>query len=332
MNGGFQVSCKRFLAYLQVVGITPSQPVECDAAAGIPAVLGGIDGALLEELWRESEAASCGLMPGELSEILLRAGAAQNYGVATGTIATRQQRGVFFRSLKLADLVLAQACAEGSERAWERLLALYRQPLVRAAIAITGSDTLGRELADQLYAELYGLTTRDGERRCPLASYRGRGSLIGWLRTTLAQRHVDHHRRSHREHPIDDSAEIEAPAAAATPDDPPAGLPTLERAIAAALTRREPEERFLLAAYYLDQRTLMQIAQVLGVHEATVSRKLKRVCEDLRKQIIKNLQGFGLSRRAAEEALGADPRDLDLNLKKLLQHSQSDTFQEKAAR
>jgi RNA polymerase sigma-70 factor (ECF subfamily) len=156
--------------------------------------------------------------------------------------------------------------------------------------------------------------------------------LIGWLRTTLAQRHVDHHRRSHREHPIDDSAEIEAPAAAATPDDPPAGLPTLERAIAAALTRREPEERFLLAAYYLDQRTLMQIAQVLGVHEATVSRKLKRVCEDLRKQIIKNLQGFGLSRRAAEEALGADPRDLDLNLKKLLQHSQSDTFQEKAAR
>jgi len=32
----------------------------------------------------------------------------------------------------------------------------YREPLVRAAIAITGSDTLGRELADQLYAELFG--------------------------------------------------------------------------------------------------------------------------------------------------------------------------------
>lgn len=295
-------------------------------------MMGGIDGELLEELWRESDAAGCGLVLAELNEILLRAGAAQNYGAAAGTIASRQQQGVFFRSLRLADLVLAQACAQGSERAWERLLQLYRQPLIRAAIAITGSDTLGRELAEQLYAELYGLTTRNGERRCPLASYRGRGSLIGWLRTTLAQRHVDHHRRSHRERQLEEFGEFDAPAPASEPEKLPAELPVLERAIEAALTRREAEERFLLAAYYLDQRTLLQIAQVLHVHEATVSRKLKRVCEDLKKQIFKNLQGFGLSRRAAEEALGADPRDLDLNLKKLLQNSQSETFQEKAAR
>ena len=77
---------------------------------------------------------------------------------------------------------------------------------------------------------------------------------------------------------------------------------------------------------------LLQIAKVLNVHEATVSRKLRRVCQQLRKQVLRNLQGFGLSRRAAGEALGADPRDLDLNLKKLLQYSQSDAFQEKAAR
>jgi RNA polymerase sigma-70 factor (ECF subfamily) len=86
----------------------------------------------------------------------------------------------------------------------------------------------------------------------------------------------------------------------------------------------------LLAAYFLDGRTLLEIAKVLKVHEATVSRKLKRVCQDLRKRILKNLQGFGLSRRAAEETLGTDPRDLDVNLKKLLQYSQSDAFQEKA--
>ena len=33
-----------------------------------------------------------------------------------------------------------------------------------------------------------------------------------------------------------------------------------------------------------------------------------------------------MSRRAADEALGADPRDLDVNLKKLLQYSQTDAF------
>jgi RNA polymerase sigma-70 factor (ECF subfamily) len=105
----------------------------------------------------------------------------------------------------------------------------------------------------------------------------------------------------------------------------------LGKAIEEALGRRQADERFLLAAYYLDGRTLLQIAQVLHVHEATVSRRLRRAIDDLRKQVLRNLQDFGLSRRAAEEALGADPRDLDLNLKKLLQNSQSETFQEKAA-
>jgi len=43
------------------------------------------------------------------------------------------------------------------------------------------------------------------------------------------------------------------------------------------------------------------------------------------------LQNSGLSRRAADESLGADPRDLDMNLKKLLQNSQTETFKEQAA-
>jgi RNA polymerase sigma-70 factor (ECF subfamily) len=309
------------------VGLTPSQSVDSNAGSGISAALGGLDGVLVEELWQESEAANCGLILAEFTEILLGVGTAQNYGLSPGTVATRQQQGAFFRGLKLADLVLAQACSRGNERAWERLFALYRQTLIRAAVAITGNDTLGRDLSDQLYAELYGLTTRDGERRSPLASYRGRGSLIGWLRTTLAQRHVDHHRRSHREQPLE---EFEVAAPNPEPVKEPTELTTLERAIEAALKRREAEDRFLLATYFLDERTLLQIGQMLRVHEATVSRRLRRLCDDLRKQIFKNLQGLGLSRRAAEEALGADPRDLSVNLKKLLQYSQSNAFLEKA--
>ena len=198
---------------------------------------------------------------------------------------------------------------------------------MRAAIAITGSETMGRELADQLYAELFGLTTRDGERRCPLESYRGRGSLIGWLRTTLAQRHVDHYRRRRREEPLE---EIDVRAAEVEVGKTAGELTVLEKALEGALKSCEAEERLLLAAYYLDGRTLLEISRVLHVHEATVSRKLKRVCEEIRKQVVKNLQSAGMSRRAADEALGVDPRDLDLNLKKLLQYSQADAFKEKA--
>ena len=315
-------------AYCGGVGITPAQSVDGSAGESIAGLPGTIDGFLLEELWQECDGASCGLERGEFNEILLDVGTAQNYGLAEGTAASRQQQATYFRALKLGDLVLARACAAGNERAWECFVATYRQPLVRAAIAITGSDTLGRELADQLYGELFGLSTRDGERRCPLQSYRGKGSLIGWLRTTLAQRHVDHFRRSHREQSLE---EYDAPAPVHEAQKQAAELTVLEKAVEGALKCCDAEERFVLASYYLDQRTLMQIAKVLNIHEATASRKLKRVCQDLRNQVLKNLQSLGLSRRAADEAIGADPRDLDLNLKKLLQYSQSDAFQEKAA-
>jgi len=228
----------------------------------------------------------------------------------------------------VADLALARACARGNERAWEHFIAVYRQPLIRAAIAITGRETLGRDLADQLYAELYGLNERDGQRRCPLLSYRGRGSLMGWLRTTLAQRHVDHYRRTRREEPIED---FDAPAPDPPPQTPARELSLLEQAIEQALSDREAEERYLLAAYYLDGQTLLEIGRVFGIHEATVSRRLHRAADQIRKQILKNLQRNGMSRQQAEEAMGADARDIEVNLKKLLQNSQSEAFQEQAA-
>lgn len=289
---------------------------------------GAVDPTLLEEFWRACDAAAYGLERGEFAEILLRVGTSRNYGLAAGAVASRQQQADFFSNLRLADLVLARACARGHERAWEHFVALYHHPLERAAIAISGSETLGRELADSLYAELYGLKTRDGERRCPLDSYQGRGSLIGWLRTTLAQRHVDHYRRSHREEPLE---EFDTPATAPESVKASGELALLGKAVEGALVQQAAEERFLLAAYYLDGRTLLQIGKLLSVHEATISRKLRRATGELRKQVLKNLEGMGLSRRAAEEAMGADPRDLDLNLRKLLQSSQSDAFQEKAA-
>jgi RNA polymerase sigma-70 factor (ECF subfamily) len=293
----------------------------------------GIHPALLEELWRECGAAAWGLTKPECDEILTVLGKAQNFGLAAQAIATRRQQAAWFRGLKLSDLVLARACAAGNERAWERFVATYEQPLIRAAIAITGSETLGRELAGQLYAELYGLTVRDGQRRCPMDSYRGRGSLIGWLRATLAQRHVDHYRRNRREISLEEEPEIlEATAADQAPETQPASLHVLAEAIQEALRRLAAEERFLLASYYLDGRTLAEIGQVLKVHEATVSRKLRRIHDGVRKQTLRQLERLGLSRREAREALGTDPRDLEINLKKLLQNPFPETFPEKAER
>ncbi len=217
----------------------------------------------------------------------------------------------------------------GTNARGNTLWRITAQPLTRAAIAISGSESVGCDLADAFYAELYGLSERDGERRCPLDSYRGRGSLMGWLRTTLAQRFVDHHRRTYREQPLD---ELDAPALDRGADAPPRSLPVLAQAVEDALQRVDSEERFLLATYYLDERTLAQIAGVLRVHEATVSRRLRRATDSVRKELMRNLLKTGMSRRAAEEALGADPRDVDLkvDLKKLMQSPEAKAFPDKA--
>ncbi len=233
------------------------------------------------------------------------------------------------RSLRLGELALAQACALGREVAWQRFMERFRGPMTQAAVAIGGSATAGHELADSLYGELYGLTMRDGERRSPLASYLGRGSLLGWLRTTLAQRHVDRHRKTYREQPLED---VDASAAVQAEPVVPEDLRRLNRAVAKTLAGLGAEDRVMLAAYYLDGQTLAQIGRMLRVHEATVSRRLKRLLEDVRKGLLRNLEARGLSRCAAEEALGVDPRDVEVNLRAALQETQVGSFSQAGGR
>jgi RNA polymerase sigma-70 factor (ECF subfamily) len=308
--------------------VLPLPTAQSSTAASPTPRLSGLPLALIQDLWLAAEAETCGLTLEEFSVALAAVGAKFNHGLPPAALSDSAQKAVFFHSLHLPELALAHACALGREVAWQRFLSLYRASLTHAAIAIAGSATLGHDLAESLYAELYGLRQVDGVRQSPLASYSGRGSLLGWLRTTLAQRHIDHHRRTYREAPLDT---LDSPAREPDPSPVPAELAHLTHAVARTLQRLAAEDRFLLAAYFLDRHTLLQIARILRVHEATVSRRLKRLVAELRKQLLDNLQSGGLSRRAAEEALGADPRDLEINLRALLQTSQSASFSDKTA-
>jgi RNA polymerase sigma-70 factor (ECF subfamily) len=303
-------------------------PKDHAPAASIPTLqFSEFQPGLLRELWLAAEAETCGLTMEEFGIVLLSVGTKLNFGHPSATLPDSSQKAGFFRALHLAELALAHACALGREIAWERFLHTHRAFLVQIASAMTGSATLGQDLADSLYAELYGLRVSDGVRRSPFASYSGRGSLRGWLRTTLVQRYQDHYRRTHREIQLDNMDE-----SVPIPSLPiPAELAVLTTAVTRTLENLVPEDRFLLAAYYLDRQTLLQIARTLQVHEATISRRLKRLASDIRQQLFRNLQREGLSKRAAEEALGTDPRDLEINIRKLLQTSQADPFIDQTA-
>jgi RNA polymerase sigma-70 factor, ECF subfamily len=304
----------------------PSAQQATDSSREAP-LLVGLPLSMAQELWLTAEAETCGLTFEEFSTTLGSVGAKLNYGFPPGVHADAAQKSAFFRALHLPELALAHACALGHEAAWRRFLGLYRSLLTQAAIAITGSATLGHDLADSLYSELYGLKQHEGERHSPLASYSGRGSLLSWLRAILAQRHVDHHRRTHRETALDT---LDIPVLPLAQSPAPAELTQLTHAVARTLQALPPEDRFLLSTYFLDRQTLLQIARILQVHEATVSRRLKRLVADLRKRLLYNLQSGGLSKRASEEALGTDPRDIEINLRTILQTSQLAPFSDKA--
>jgi RNA polymerase sigma-70 factor (ECF subfamily) len=90
------------------------------------------------------------------------------------------------------------------------------------------------------------------------------------------------------------------------------------------------EDRMILSAYYLDERTLAEIARMLGVHESTISRKLDKLAKSLRKQIVAALGRRGMSRGQAEEALEVDVRDLQVDIRRsLAQESPPAAFSKK---
>lgn len=278
-------------------------------------------------MWAAADAGSVGLDLEEFSGVLQAVGSKYNYGMPPGVAPRRDQIVGFLQSLQLKDLGLAHACALGRDSAWQRFLELYKAPLTQAAIGITGSASAGHELADSLYGAMFGLTEREGERKSPLAYYSGRGSFKGFLRATLAQRHVDEHRRTGRETSLP-AVELAAAPVAFPPE--PGMLARLGECLKATLGGLDAEERFLLSAWFLDRRTLLEISRTLRVHEATVSRRIGRLTAKLHEELLASLQASGMSRAAAEEALGTDPRDISINLRSVLQSSSRGAFPEQS--
>jgi RNA polymerase sigma-70 factor (ECF subfamily) len=267
-------------------------------------------------LYVKSGGGNFGLSLHEFAEILQEV--AGRY-LAPG--ASESETSEFHQSLRIEDLALARACARGCEPAWDFFLNHYRQKLYDAAGTIAKEDSIARELADSMYTDLYGTRQNDhGARISKLASYTGRGSLEGWLRTVLAQEYVNRFRKQRRL--VSFEEKTESGSQFESKDNGPTVPPDvrLEHAADTALVELSAEERLILASYYLDGRTLAGIARMLGVHESTVSRRLDKITASLRKRIVRELRRRGMSARETDEALQTDVRDLTVDIRgKLLQ-------------
>lgn len=219
-------------------------------------------------------------------------------------------------ALHLEDLALACACALGHDAAWDHFILEYRPILYRAADAI---DRTGgaREFADALYAELFGLKDRNGERQSLFRYFHGRSSLGTWLRAILTQRYVDHVRANRRLEALPEE-EPAAPAPERSPLDADERRfqAAMRRSLTEAVAELEPRDRLRLGCYYSQEMTLAQIGRLTKEHEATVSRQLaktRRAVRDVVEQRLRRAHGFG-DREIEECFAGAssDAGDLDL--------------------
>ena len=198
----------------------------------------------------------------------------------------------YLAALHLEDLALACACASGDEEAWEHFVRDVRPALYRAADAIEPGGG-ARDLADSLYADLYGLRERDGSRQSLFRYFHGRSSLATWLRAVLAQRQVDRVRsqRRHDALPDEDSpAALPAPARVVEPERE-RYVGAMRDALAGAIAGLDARDRLRMGCYYAQDLTLAETGRLLREHEATVSRQLARTRKQIRAEVEYRLRG-----------------------------------------
>jgi RNA polymerase sigma factor (sigma-70 family) len=250
----------------------------------------------------------------------------------------------YFAALHLVDLGLATACMENSEPAWEHFVAEYRPYLRAAAAAVlrcSSASPEACELADSLFAELYGLADGARRERSLFRYFHGRSSLKTWLRAVLAQRHIDALREGRRFESLDDEG-TKPPGAQLIQKIPHAvSLPPADphrdrystlfvRALEAAIAALDERDEQRLRLYYAEEQTLAEIGRHLGEHESSVSRNLDRIRLALRRTVEETLQngcpaanGFaaelGLSEAQISLCFEYASADAPFDLEKLLE-------------
>jgi RNA polymerase sigma-70 factor len=234
----------------------------------------------------------------------------------------------YLLTLHLEDLTLTTACIEGSEAAWEYFVQEYRGYLRAAAGAITKASRYGanpQELADSLFSDLFGLM--DGKRgdRSLFRYFHGRSSLKTWLRTVLAQRHVDYIRSQRRMESLD-AEDGEKPALPMERvqqqplQDPHRAhyLACFSTALRNCLKLLRPADRERLELYYVGQMRLAEIGRQLGEHESSVSRNLERIRQELRALAERHLRdAFSLSDAEIQQCFEYAAEDVPIDFQQL---------------
>jgi len=269
--------------------------------------------ARLDRLWEKAQADRWRVPPEVFSDALERSAEK----AFAGRTPSEAELDRYYSSLHLPDLALACACAMGDEEAWDHFVREFRPGMFRAADAIDAGGG-AREIAQALYAELFGLNEKDGVRQSVFRYFHGRSSLATWLRSLIAQRFVDRHREIRRLEPLPDEGSSAPLRARASDLDPDRArfVAAMRAVLAAAIAALAPRDRLRLACYYAQEMTLAEIGTITREHEATVSRALAKTRRAVREDVERRLRDDrGFSKAEIDEcfqSIADDAGNLDL--------------------
>jgi RNA polymerase sigma-70 factor (ECF subfamily) len=241
----------------------------------------------------------------------------------------------FIDKLQADDLCLIVACEQGNQKAWSDLVERFSATVRSAARSASSNEEGAEDLAQSIWAELHGLRVReDGKPAGKLAYYSGRGSLAGWLRAVVAQLAVDQHRKQSRLVQTEEDADFDRIIQQGRDENTWSGHgeavnPELEfskklvgaqmqKALANSVKQLSAEDRLLVKLYYFDGLRLREAGAVLGVHEATASRRLTRVHAGLRQQVERILIEEGWTKPETEQAFSEVGLHLEADIEPLL--------------
>lgn len=188
------------------------------------------------------------------------------------------------------DLVISEHLSRaqnGDRAAFGRIVAASQNSITAIALAIVRDVPTSQDIAQDAFINAWN----------NLPQLRNTSSFLPWLRQITRNLARDHLRRRASEKRYGgDMDDILAVVADPTPDAPDLLSRQHEEQIVAELIDELPEEtREILLIYYREGQSSKQVAQLLGMQDAAVRKRLQRARDSLRSDMLKRIGEFARS-------------------------------------
>ena len=161
-----------------------------------------------------------------------------------------------------SDEILIARIAKGDRLAMEALFARYRTPIFRFVLRIVRNETDAEDVNSDVFVDVWRQA----------ATFEGRSTVSTWMFSIARFKALNQLRRK----PVDILDEEKAEAIIEEADDPEVALAKKDKAAALrqCLTKLTVDHREIINLVYYQHKSVQEVAQIIGIPEATVKTRM----------------------------------------------------------